>query len=545
MGCKGCSKRQNNKLNTYDWLCDVPDAEGSTDFVEVQFKNTRKGYYLNSAKIPLEKGDIVAVEASPGHDIGTVSLTGKLVLLQMKKNNVRTEAEPKRIYRKAKPTDIEKYEEAKAKEHATMIRSRQIAADLGLNMKIGDVEYQGDGNKAIFYYIADERVDFRQLIKVLAEAFRVRIEMKQIGARQEAGRIGGIGPCGRELCCSSWMTSFVSVATGAARYQDISMNPQKLAGQCAKLKCCINYEVDTYVEAQKRLPSREIVLETKDNNYYHFKTDIFKREITYSTDKSFAANLITIPASRAFDVINMNKKGMKPISLEADTKPQPPKRDAQDILGQESVTRFDSVKKKKKKRPVSPENAEKRTASSANPEVPAHPKKKRPNPAAEGERPVRKPRPKTEGSSEEQPSRPHPKKRPATSDRPLLKYADGQEESREKVRPRPKTKRPEEAKPIHAIDNSSTRIISDEEDELKITAPDLSTPEGEKEQTYSNIPPKHVREKREQEMRENYQNMLDEEDDDDERHFPVVLVVILIFLIIAAAAFAGYWFFLK
>ena len=219
--------------------------------MEVQFKNTRKGYYLNSSKIPLEKGDLVAVEASPGHDIGTVTLTGKLVLLQMKKSNVRTGEgnEPKKVYRKAKPTDIEKYEEAKAKEHATMIRSRQIAADLGLNMKIGDVEYQGDGNKAIFYYIADERVDFRQLIKVLAEAFRVRIEMKQIGARQEAGRIGGIGPCGRELCCSSWMTSFVSVATGAARYQDISMNPQKLAGQCAKLKCCINYEVDAAVSS--------------------------------------------------------------------------------------------------------------------------------------------------------------------------------------------------------------------------------------------------------------------------------------------------------
>ena len=353
MGKKGCSKIQNNKLNTYDWLCDVPDAANATDYVEVQFKNTRKGYYLNSSKIPLEKGDLVAVEASPGHDIGTVTLTGKLVLLQMKKNNVRTGEgnEPKKVYRKAKPTDIEKYEEAKAKEHATMIRSRQIAADLGLNMKIGDVEYQGDGNKAIFYYIADERVDFRQLIKVLAEAFRVRIEMKQIGARQEAGRIGGIGPCGRELCCSSWMTSFVSVATGAARYQDISMNPQKLAGQCAKLKCCINYEVDAYVEAQKRLPSREVVLETKDNTYYHFKTDIFKREITYSTDKSFAANLITISANRAFDVINMNKKGMKPVTLEADTKPQPPKRDAQDILGQDSVTRFDaSLKKKKKKR---------------------------------------------------------------------------------------------------------------------------------------------------------------------------------------------------
>lgn len=351
MNRKGCSKVQNNKLNTYDWLCDVPDSANATDYVEVQFKNTRKGYYLNNTKIPLEKGDLVAVEASPGHDIGAVSLTGKLVLLQMKKNNIRTEGvEIKRVYRKAKPTDIEKYEEAKAKEHETMIRSRQIANDLKLNMKIGDVEYQGDGNKAIFYYIADERVDFRQLIKVLADTFRVRIEMKQIGARQEAGRIGGIGPCGRELCCSSWMTNFISVATGAARYQDISMNPQKLAGQCAKLKCCINYEVDTYVEAQKRLPSREITLETKDCTYYHFKTEIFKRHITYSTDKSIPANLVTIPASRAFEVITMNKKGIKPISLEADVKPQKPQRDALDILGQESVTRFDGVKKKKKKR---------------------------------------------------------------------------------------------------------------------------------------------------------------------------------------------------
>lgn len=357
VNCKGCSKVQNNKLNTYDWLCDIPDSANATDYVEVQFKNTRKGYYLNSTKIPLEKGDLVAVEASPGHDIGTVTLTGKLVLLQMKKNNVRTEGvEVKRVYRKAKPTDIEKYEEAKAKEHATMIRSREIANNLHLDMKIGDVEYQGDGNKAIFYYIADERVDFRQLIKVLAEAFRVRIEMKQIGARQEAGRIGGIGPCGRELCCSSWMTSFVSVATGAARYQDISMNPQKLAGQCAKLKCCINYEVDAYVEAQKRLPSREIHLETKDATYYHFKTDIFKGQITYSTDKVMAANLVTIPAKRAFEIISMNKKGSKPVSLEGDAKPQPVKRDAQDILGQDSVTRFDGVKKKKRKKPANGNN---------------------------------------------------------------------------------------------------------------------------------------------------------------------------------------------
>lgn len=342
MKSKGCSKVQNNKLNTYDWLCDIPEAKNATDYVEVQFKNTRKGYYLNSNKIPLEKGDIVAVESSPGHDIGTVTLTGRLVLLQMKKNNVRTEGvEVKRVYRKAKPSDIEKFEEAKAKEHETMIKSRKIAVDLGLQMKIGDVEYQGDGNKAIFYYIADERVDFRQLIKVLADAFKVRIEMKQIGARQEAGRIGGIGPCGRELCCSSWMTSFVSVATSAARYQDISMNPQKLAGQCAKLKCCINFEVDTYVEAQKGLPSRELNLETKDCTYYHFKTEVFKKQLTYSSDPNFAANLVTISASRAFEVLNMNKRGMKPQTLDADTKQQQPKKETQDIL-EESINRFDN-----------------------------------------------------------------------------------------------------------------------------------------------------------------------------------------------------------
>ena len=318
-----------------------------TDYVEVQFKNTRKGYYLNSTKIPLERGDVVAVESSPGHDIGTVSLTGKLVLLQMKKNRISSEAEVRRIYRKAKPSDLEKFNEAKAKEEDTMIRSRKIAERLGLQMKIGDVEYQGDGNKAIFYYIADERVDFRQLIKDLAEAFRVRIEMKQIGARQEAGRIGGIGPCGRELCCSGWMTSFVSVSTGSARLQDISLNPQKLAGQCAKLKCCLNYEVDSYMEAQRKFPSREIPLETKDSTYYHFKTDVFKNQMQYSTDKHFVANLATISSERAFEIIQMNKKGQKPSSLTSEGKETKPKMDHLDILG-ESVTRFDSQKKKKK-----------------------------------------------------------------------------------------------------------------------------------------------------------------------------------------------------
>ena len=343
--CKSCG-RQDKQLNTYDWLADIPGNAEESDMVEVQFKNTRKGYFRNSNKIPLEKGDIVAVEATPGHDIGVVTLTGRLVPLQMRKANIKSEADIKRIYRKAKPVDMDKYNEAKAREHSTMIRARQIALDLNLNMKIGDVEYQGDGNKAIFYYIADERVDFRQLIKVLADAFHVRIEMKQIGARQEAGRIGGIGPCGRELCCATWMTSFVSVSTSAARYQDISLNPQTLAGQCAKLKCCLNYEVDCYVEAQKRLPSKEIELETKDGVFYFFKADILSNQITYSTDKSIPANLVTISGRRAFEVIGLNKWGIKPESLLEETHRTEPKKPV-DLLEQESLTRFDRNRKNK------------------------------------------------------------------------------------------------------------------------------------------------------------------------------------------------------
>ena len=341
--CKSCG-RQDKQLNTYDWLADIPGNAEESDLVEVQFKNTRKGYFRNSNKIPLEKGDIVAVEATPGHDIGVVTLTGRLVPLQMKKANIKSEADIKRIYRKAKPVDMDKYNEAKSREHSTMIRARQIAVDLNLNMKIGDVEYQGDGNKAIFYYIADERVDFRQLIKVLADAFHVRIEMKQIGARQEAGRIGGIGPCGRELCCATWMTSFVSVSTSAARYQDISLNPQKLAGQCAKLKCCLNYEVDCYVEAQKRLPSRELELETKDGIFYYFKADILSNQITYSSDRNIPANLVTISGRRAFEIIGLNKRGIKPDALIEETHRPEPKKPV-DLLEQESLTRFDRSRK--------------------------------------------------------------------------------------------------------------------------------------------------------------------------------------------------------
>jgi cell fate regulator YaaT (PSP1 superfamily) len=345
----GCCKSSTQKLSTFDWMSDLPETQADTDFVEVQFKNTRKGYFLNSAKIPLQKGDVVAVESSPGHDIGDVTLVGRLVLLQMKKYNVNPEKiEVRRVYRKAKETDLEKFQEAKGKEQETMIKARQIAENLKLNMKIGDVEFQGDGNKAIFYYIADERVDFRQLIKVFAETFRVRIEMKQIGARQEAGRIGGIGPCGRELCCSGWMTNFNSVSTSAARIQDISLNPQKLAGQCGKLKCCMNFELDTYVDASKGFPSKEIPVETMDNTYYHFKTDVFKGSMTYSTSQNFGANLVTVSARRAKEVIAMNKKGSKPDLLDdhTDEEVKPVVVDYENGVGQDSLTRFDSTKKR-------------------------------------------------------------------------------------------------------------------------------------------------------------------------------------------------------
>ena len=353
--CTGCDRglchtgvgRQDRQLNTFDWLADVPGNAQSTDLVEVQFKNTRKAYYHNVNNLDLKKGDVVAVEANPGHDIGVVMLTGRLVKLQVKKANLKSADDIKRVYRLAKPVDMDKYQEAKGREHGTMIQSRQIAKDLNLQMKIGDVEYQGDGNKAIFYYIADERVDFRQLIKVLADTFHVRIEMKQIGARQEAGRIGGTGPCGRELCCATWMKSFSSVSTNAARIQDISLNPQKLAGMCAKLKCCLNYEVDDYMEASRQLPPKDAMLETQEGEYYLFKNDILAGMCTYSSDKNLAANLETISAARAREVIAMNRRGEKPLSLHPDGTVREEKKPV-DLLADTDVSRFDKARKKKK-----------------------------------------------------------------------------------------------------------------------------------------------------------------------------------------------------
>lgn len=340
------------KLSVFDWLRDLPESTQVSDLVEVQFKNTRKGYFRNSAHVKIAIGDIVAVESSPGHDIGIVTLMGELVVRQIRKNNVDTERyEIKRVYRIAKPTDIEKWEKAREREHSTMIRSRQIAKDLGLDMKIGDVEFQGDGNKAIFYYIADGRVDFRQLIRVLAEEFRVRIEMKQIGARQEAGRIGGIGPCGRELCCSTWMSKFTSVSTSAARYQELSLNPQKLAGQCGKLKCCLNYEIDNYLEARKELPNINTPLDTEDGRFYHMKTDVHKGELTYSANTKKGMKIATVSTKRAHEVIKLNKQGKKPEKVEAEApKIIAPEIGYKNVVGQDDLNRFDTKKSSNKKR---------------------------------------------------------------------------------------------------------------------------------------------------------------------------------------------------
>lgn len=368
MACKDCNSRglkeinieqdekktyynQCSKLSVFDWLNDISPISSISDFVEVRFKNSRKHFYRNVNNFRLKQGDIVAVEASPGHDIGVVSLTGELVLEQMRKLKVSDKGdELKKIYRKAKQNDVDKWVEAMHLETKTMLRSRQISKDLKLNMKIGDVEYQGDKTKAIFYYIADDRVDFRELIKRLAEEFKVRIEMRQIGARQEAGRIGGIGTCGRELCCTTWITNFNSVTTNSARHQELSLNPQKLAGQCSKLKCCLNYELDVYIDAQSGFPDREIALDTGEGIAYHSKTDVFKGIMWYSFDKDQAINLTPVPVERVKEILEMNKKNTKPDSLlELDDSPSV-RLDYQNPIGEDSLTRFDDKNKKAKKK---------------------------------------------------------------------------------------------------------------------------------------------------------------------------------------------------
>ena len=337
------------KLHETDWLEEYPNNI-PTDIFEVRFKNTRRSYYQNVNNLELKRGDIVAVEAQPGHDIGIISLTGDMVAKQMRRVGFNPHnGEFKKIYRKARPYDIERWQEAIALEHETMIASRQIAAEMGLNMKIGDVEYQGDKIKAIFYYIADGRVDFRELIKVFAEQFHIRIEMKQIGARQEAGRIGGIGACGRELCCASWISSFSSVTTGAARVQDLSLNPLKLAGQCSKLKCCLMYEYDLYMDARRAIPRIKEPLQALDGEYFLVKTDILGKKMTFSSSKESMSNLVTIPVWRVKEILAANRNGEKVESIAGDSAPakseEPTYRTEED-----SITRFDKSKKRKKRR---------------------------------------------------------------------------------------------------------------------------------------------------------------------------------------------------
>lgn len=356
-GCRNngsCGTGGCNKLNVFDWLAnmELPTGQPVFECAEIRFKNSRKEFFRNVNSLPLMVGDVVATEASPGHDIGVVSATGELARLQMKRKSpgLRME-EIRKIYRKAKPSDIDKWKEAQQAEEQTMHRARKLAIDLKLEMKISDVEFQGDKTKAIFYYTAEERVDFRELIKRMAEEFRIRIEMKQIGARQEASRLGGIGSCGRELCCSTWLTDFRSVSTSAARYQQLSLNPLKLAGQCGKLKCCLNYELDSYVDAIRDFPESNVKLESLRGRAFHQKTDIFKRIMFYSYADE-PDNFIPLSIERVKEVIEMNKKGEKPDELGVKVKETfvEKKPDYENVVGQDSLTRFDNKNKKKKRK---------------------------------------------------------------------------------------------------------------------------------------------------------------------------------------------------
>lgn len=353
-GCKsngGCETGGCNKLNVFDWLSNMsnPSMVDQPDWIEVRFKNGRKAYFDNTEKLTLSVGDVVAVESSPGHDIGTVSLVGELVRIQVQKKSIKTN-EILKIYRKARQSDIDKWQDAMRLEKPTMTQARKFAIELDLDMKICDVEYQGDKTKATFYYTANQRVDFRELIKVYASTFKLRIEMRQIGARQEASKLGGVGSCGRELCCSSWLTDFRSVTTSAARYQQLSLNPQKLAGQCGKLKCCLNYELDSYLDALKDFPESNVNLKTEEEEFFHFKTDIFKG-IYWYTSKQDKLNFIPVPVDRVKTVQGLNKNGEFPEELleVIENFDKEREMDYLNVVGQDDLTRFDKTNKNKRR----------------------------------------------------------------------------------------------------------------------------------------------------------------------------------------------------
>jgi cell fate regulator YaaT (PSP1 superfamily) len=351
-----CKNKGCDKLEVHDWLENIPTTSKTQDIIEVRFKNTRKEYFKNTNQLKLKKGDIVVVEASIGYDIGVISLTGNLVLEQLKKLRIKPgENDQKKIYRKAKDTDLKKWREAIKDEKRLLVTSREVAESLKLKMKIGDVEFQGDKTKAIFYYIADERVDFRELIKILADKLKIRIEMRQIGARQEAGRIGSIGPCGQPSCCTTWLSNFTSVTTNAARYQNVSMNPQKLAGQCGKLKCCLNYELESYMDYQKDFPNTSIALKTEKGTAKYKNSDILKRTMLYAyeSEKDGAPVLVNITVERVKEIIQLNKKGIMPIDLNdtsVSEKSDTSSLDYKNAVGQDDLDRFDKKKKNNNRR---------------------------------------------------------------------------------------------------------------------------------------------------------------------------------------------------
>ncbi|HNX55459.1 MAG TPA: regulatory iron-sulfur-containing complex subunit RicT [Prolixibacteraceae bacterium] len=353
MGCSGCNAKRDldrpAMLTVYDWLNDIPDTTDESNIVEIRFKGTRKEFFVNEDHIPLKRDELVVVSCSPGHDVGTVSLTGKLAELQFKRKVKKPDRyEWNKIYRKATPADVIKWEEAKAREQKVMIRARQIAKELRLDMKIGDVEFRGDNNKAIFYYIADDRVDFRELIKVYAKEFAIKIEMKQIGARQEAGRIGGIGSCGRALCCSTWRTDFSSVTSEAAVKQGLSPNAEKMAGRCGKLKCCLTYELDHYLEALEDFPNELLAIETDKGLAKHFKTDILQKKVWYIYDQSEGGRVFVLDLEDVKRFLNMNKRGQRP-SLEGYKEPEAKKENMMNV-GELDQKLFTNPNKDKKRR---------------------------------------------------------------------------------------------------------------------------------------------------------------------------------------------------
>ncbi|CAN5910366.1 regulatory iron-sulfur-containing complex subunit RicT [soil metagenome] len=433
-GCKSngsCGSGGCNKLNVFDWLAnmELPNGQKPFDLVEVRFKNSRKEFFRNVNDLPLQMGEVIAVEGSPGHDIGTVSLSGELVKTQLIRKNIKAEDPAiKKVYRKARPADVEKWQEAQSLEQDTMMRARKIASDMGLRMKISDVEYQGDKTKAIFFYTAEERVDFRELIKVLAEQFRVRIEMRQIGSRQEAARLGGIGSCGRELCCSTWLSDFRSVTTSAARYQQLSLNPLKLAGQCGKLKCCLNYELDSYLDALKEFPEPTDI-ETVRGRARHQKTDIFKG-VMFFTFADEPDQFLPVPARRVKEIIEMNKRGEKPEELgvlktqkEIEEVDEP---DFENVVGQDSLTRFDQSKRKKKKKKKGPGATGEVSATQQSGSQQRSPQQRTDAPRAQGQKP--QPRNPTVNRQPLQPNtRPNPNQQSRPSANPNQKPKEPQQ----------------------------------------------------------------------------------------------------------------------